>query len=398
MDGPDRRVLVDGLDMRRLVPAARVPGAVFTAMRPERLLLGVLIILFLVAVGRAWDASTEPRIPMVLFDGASQVETSSEEDQKFYGDFAALSEGIRLGLGEIASGVVNVDGARIGGGIVDVTYRLPALLWDFARPFVVIYGIVIVFVLGIIGAAIARLEAERFGPDREATVWATVSWASLSWQRLVGAVLLPPILAVVLLIIPAVLGVVALIPVLNILVAILWGIGLLFAFAAALLIAGWLVSLPILIPGAACENCDPGEMVVRTAGMAWKRPFSLLLLMFVAVVSGVLGWLLVSGLVAVTLDASRAAGTIFGTNSVAALPTTLWPSLESIPSADQAEPTGTDWLSYVINDLWRTFVVSLAFGWIVVYLMTAGVRVYLLQRMAVEGLDPEELGDPGPIG
>ncbi|MCP4813242.1 MAG: hypothetical protein GY888_12070 [Planctomycetaceae bacterium] len=76
----------------------------------------------------------------------------------------------------------------------------------------------------------------------------------------------------------------------------------------------------------------------------------------------------------------------------------MWPSLESIPSVDKAEPTGTDWLAFVINDLWRTFIVSLAFGWIVVYLMTAGVRVYLLQRMAVEGLDPEELGDPGPIG
>ena len=396
MDGPDRRVLVDGIDIRNLVPAARVPGAVFTAMRPERILLGVLVVLFLVAVGRAWDATIEPRMPMAVLAGMPVMESGDEPE--LVGDFESLTQGLRLGLGEIMNGVVSFDGQGLGQGVVTLAYRLPAAFWEFSRPFVVIYGIVVVFALGIVGAAVARLEAERFGPDREATVMAALSWSSLHWQRLVGSVLLPPVLALILLIVPGVLGAIALVPVLNVIVAILWGIGLLFAFASAVLVAAWLVSLPILIPAAACERGDPGEVVVRTAGLAWRRPFSLLLLMFVAVISGVLGWLLVSGLLVVTLDASRAAGTMFGTPSLQALSTTTWPSLESIPNAEAQEVQGTTWLAFAINDLWRTFVISIGFGWLVVYVMSAGARVYLLQRLAVEGLDIEELGEPGPIG
>ena len=277
MDGPDRRVLVDGIDLRRLVPAGRIPGAVFTAMRPERLILGALMVLFLVAVGRAWDATIEPRIPEAVLVGESLVQSEGEE-VAMLGDFQALSTGLRFGLGEIMRGVVGFDGEGLGDGVVTVTYRLPAALWEYARPFVVIYGIVIVFVVGIVGAAVARLEAERFGADREATMMAALSWSSLHWQRLVGAVLLPPVLAILLLLVPAVLGVVALIPFINILVALVWGIGLIFAFASALLVVAWVASLPILVPAAACERGDPGEVVVRTAGLVWRRPFSLLFL------------------------------------------------------------------------------------------------------------------------
>jgi hypothetical protein len=393
MEGPDRRVHVDGLDLGRLIPAARVPGAVFTAMRPERLMVGVLVILFLVAIGRSWDAATEGQITLQL------IGLDGETEAVAVGDFEATRLATHAALGTIITGLIGFDVPMAGRGVVALFYGVPDLIWSNARPFLVLYGLVCAFVFGIAGAAIARLEAERFGKDRDVTIGAAIGWAAHHWQRLVGAVLLPPVLALVVLVVPLVFGMAALVPGLDVVAAVFWGVALFFGLAAALILIAWMVSLPYLVPAAACEDADPGEVVVRAAGLAWRKPFGLISLALVAIISGVLGWFLVSGLAVITLDASRAAGSVFGAAAIEALPSTTWPGLEDVASVPAGEPLeGTRWLAFAITDLWRTFVLALAYGWVVSYALCAGTRIYLLQRASVEGLEVAELGEPGPEG
>ena len=452
MHGPSRRVLVDAIEMKTLFPAGRVPAAMFTSMRPERVLLGVVMVLLLAMIGRTWDATTSASIPagahahdsivgeaervsvlqslvrdnLESSDQPEAWETDRVDDEavaaalharaeadpeaadwpavfaeldrvRHRGGYETLLDGVHAGLGEMVAGTVELQPARVGGGIVHAVFDTPSVIWEFDRPFAVVYGIVAFFVLGIGGATISRMEAESFGGRDQRRLGATLSWAVAGWRRVMGVLLLLPVLAILVLVIPAVLGVLALVPVLDVLVAVLWGVGLVFGFAAALLVVGWLASLPILVPAAACESGDPTEVVVRTAGLVWRRPFNLLLLLAVAMVAGVLGWLVVSGLIAVALDATRAAAGAFGPDVISAQPRTTWPGLSTIGSNTPPEGlAGTRWLSWVVLDLWRCFVVSLGYGWAVVYIMVAGTRVYLLQRHAVDQLEPDELGQPGP--
>ena len=388
MDGPARRVLVDELDLKRIFPAARIPGAMFAAMRPERLLVGLMMVLFLVAVGRGWDGLGTPHIEVSSINGAEVL-----------GDFDYTQQMVMDGLGQISQGVLAFDTAQILDGVKRIFIQLPSSLWNHSRSFLVMYGLVLIFVLGIVGGGVARLEAERFGVEREVKLADSMRWAFQRWKRLTGVILLPPILILSLLVIPWFMGVLTYFPVLDVLISLVWGIALVFAFVAALLMAAWCVSIPILIPAAACETGDPGETIVRSAGLVWRRPFSLLLYLVVAIISGVLGWLIVSGLVVFTLDSARYAGALCGSDFMAHVPGTQWPSLADVPLQRSSDELGmTENTSLGILNLWRTFVLAIGYGWLFSFFITAGTRVYLLQRSAVEGISEDDLGSPGPVG
>jgi hypothetical protein len=120
------------------------------------------------------------------------------------------------------------------------------------------------------------------------------------------------------------------------------------------------------------------------------------LLLATAVVAGVVGWLLVSGVTAIALDAARSAGSMFGgpfTESQG----TAWPSLDAVsPEHAAVEDSGTRGLAVSILDGWRWLVTTLCMAWTIAFIAAAGGRIYLLQRRSVERLQIDELGTPGP--
>jgi hypothetical protein len=59
---PTKRVIVDGVDFREVFRFPMILKAIPAAMQPPRLLIGLVVILLLVTVGRAWDGMTEPRV------------------------------------------------------------------------------------------------------------------------------------------------------------------------------------------------------------------------------------------------------------------------------------------------------------------------------------------------
>ena len=83
-----------------------------------------------------------------------------------------------------------------------------------------------------------RSDAERLGNDREVPVMTSVRWALGDWRRLWGAGMLPPVMVLLLLTpIAVILGLLSLIPAIDVVIAILWFVPLVLGFAAAIVLA-----------------------------------------------------------------------------------------------------------------------------------------------------------------
>lgn len=414
--------------------ARSVACGVFAAMRPERLVLGGLVLLVAFLVGTLHDASSSTSMPpagaiatdptlsdlfrehVEEFDRPHGWETSDVdgfevraafattdpevravvERLRRRGAFEGFTSSLRGGLGRLGTGVVRLEPAMVVAGVDEAVFANIAGLWTHDRGFLILFGIFLLLLLATFGGAIARLDAERFGRDRDVPFFTVLRWSIGDWRRQWGATLLPPVLAIILLIPAGVLGLLALVPGVDVLVAIGWIAVLVFAFAAALVTTAWMISLPILASAAACESGDPSEIVVRTAGLIRMRPGRFLVLLATALITGVLGWLLVSGVATMTLEGARGAGGWLVTGPTAISTGTSWPSLDPVPAVTDSAATGTRWVAAAILDVWRSIVVLLAMGWVISFGMVSGVRIYLLLRRSVESLRLDELGTPGP--
>ena len=413
--------------------ARLVATGVFAAMRPERLVIGGFVLLIVFLLGMLTDASTptsmppagaiatDPTLPDLFrehveeFERPHGWETSNVDGFEVQAAFASADPEVRTmverlrrrgpfetftsslhgGLCLLGTGVVRLDPSAIVAGVDEAVFANIARLWTHDRGFLIIGGVLLLLLISTFGGAIARIDAERFGRDRDVPTLAVIRWAIGDVRRLWGATLLPPVLAIILLLPAGVLGLLALVPGVDVLVAIGWIAALVFAFAAALIFTAWIVSLPILSAAAACESGDPSEIVVRTAGLIRMRTGRFLVLLATALVTGVLGWLLVSGVATLTLEGARTAGAWFG-GPTAITPGTAWPSLAAVPVVMDSEATGTRWLAAGILDFWRSGVTLIAMGWMIAFGMVSGARIYLLLRRSVESLRLDELGSPGP--
>jgi hypothetical protein len=327
--------------------AAVVGGAVFAAMRPDRLIPAWIVLWFLWFLG--W------------FGHAAGI-----GDRMLPGNPAEAWERWQAGLPLIADSEAN----NAAGGLL--------------------HGVLLAaggFVLILLWATLVRLDAERLGRDRDIPVVAGLRWAVISWRRLVGAVLLPPVLAF-LLALPAMgFGLLTRIPGLDVVVAAFWIVPLVPAFAGALIAVAWVCGLPFIVPAAACEDGDPVETTIRVAGLLRRRFPRAVVMLLVAVVSGVVGWMLVAGVAATTIGlASVGLGH-------AAWPVS-WPALESIP---RPHPRGLDpTIAAGMIQWWFDVVVSLAHAWAFAFVLLACGRVLLVIRRVADRLPFDDLGESSP--
>ncbi len=331
--------------------AAVVGSAVFAAMRPDRLIPAWIVLMLLRLLGAVGHAA---------------------------------------GIGE----------RMLPGNPIDA-WRL----WREGRPATIdaaasdplgglLHGVLLVvggMALVMLSAVLVRLDAERLGRDRDLPTWAGLRWAIASWRRLVGAVLLPPVLAFLLSVPAILLALPTRVPVLDVVVAVLWIVPLVPAFAGALLGVAWLVSLPFIVPAAACEGGDPVETTVRVASLLRRRFPRTLAMVTVAIASGLVAWLLVAG-VAVTTVGLASIG--LGESSA--------PSVWSFPTlAGSAAEAGTSGgedpgIAARVIDWWHAGVMSLAFAWALGFVLLASGRILLVVRRVADRLPFDDLGEPGP--
>lgn len=331
------------LEPRLRDDAAVVGSAVFAALRPDRLLVAWLAFVMLRLLGRLGEAVG-------------------------LGDRMLPADPVEAWMVVSESGRLLPASAGPGQGLLSGLFLMAG-----------------VFIVVLAGAALIRVDVERLGRDRDVPVMAAVRWSFAGWRRLVGAAILPPVLAFLLSVPAMLLGLLARVPVLDAVVAILWIVPLVFAFAGALVAVAWILSLPLLVPAAACEGGDPVEMTVRIAGLLRRRFPRFVLMLLVALVAAVPGWAVVGGVAAMTI--SLGASTLDAT-----VATVEWPSLVSVPGPDAASG---GFASGTIG-LWQAFVVSLAHAWVFGVAMIASGRIYLVLRRVADRSPFEDLGEPGP--
>ena len=140
--------------------------------------------------------------------------------------------------------------------------------------------------------------------------------------------------------------------------------------AAAIVLAAWVVGLPLIIPAAAMEAGDPGEITVRVATLLRRRPLRALLLGGTALVSGLLLWMVIALVVVFTLAGTSGALSAI-VEPIAPIAQPTWPTLamESPVSPMDADGVPIEWgatsqLSSAVIEWWNGVVILIARAWI----------------------------------
>ena len=422
--------------------AACVASASTAALRPDRLLLAFIALLLLWIAGVVWDALGVTNLPpaggeqgdvvmrellrglpeeqrpegweLETIDGkvvrnafADQPEgiKAMSELYRDRGSFEYLIDSMSEGAAESFGGLLALEPDSVFRGIVAGSILPIRTLWSADRGFLVAFGSWGLLVLGLLGGAMCRSDAERLGNDREVPVMTSIRWALGDWRRLWGAGMLPPVMVLLLLTpIAVVLGLLSLIPAIDVVIAILWFAPLVLGFAAAIVLAAWVVGLPLIIPAAAMEAGDPGEITVRVATLLRRRPLRALLLGGTALVSGLLLWMVIALVVVFTLAGTSGALSAI-VEPIAPIAQPTWPTLamESPVSPMDADGVSIEWgatsqLSSAVIEWWNGVVILIARAWILGFMLLAAGRIYLCLRRAVEKLPFDDLGQSGPLG
>jgi hypothetical protein len=300
------------------------------------------------------------------------------------GNFNAMVKGLAT---------INFEGFYLG--LNNLCVKTPIGMWRHDKLFAVVYGLFFVLVLAIGGGALARLAAVEVATGEKLRLQEAVDFALAAWRRLLFALLLPLLIAAALSVLLLVGGFFLMLPYLDILGGILYGIALLMGFAVVFLLAGYAAGFSLLVPAVACENCDAADAQQRAYAYVLSRPIHLLGYGFVACVGLAVGFVLASLFAVAALNVT---GWLIDAATANAAVTvghgfSLWnlsPRPESaIPLHVHSE------LSATFVMLWQTVVVCLVAGYVFAYYFSASTIVYLLMRRACDGQELDEVWEVG---
>jgi hypothetical protein len=240
-------------------------------------------------------------------------------------------------------------------------------------------------------AAVQQARQQRLSV-REATDFAISRAGGLVW-----ALALPVAIMAVLAGLIIVFGLLMRVPVLDVLAALGYGLILLMGFLIAFLLVGYAVGFPMLVPAVACENCDGADAMQRTYAYVVNRPLHVLWYWAVALLALALGFVLVSLIATITLNASASLFGELADNRAMDIAGGF--GVRSVEQPVYHEPIGNwheRWAGNIIS-FWQTVVVCLVVAYVFSYHFSASTIVYLLMRKASDGQEMDEIWRPGLI-
>jgi hypothetical protein len=319
------------------------------------------------------------------------------EKVRLRGTFEATAEYVSNSFQRMINGVIYLRSRDVVVGAYSLFVRTPVALWQRDKPFAVVFGLLFVLIVALGGGAISRMAAAEIATGERLRVRDAVDFALESWPRLILTPLLPLFIVAVLCLLLAVSGAVAMLPWLDVLGGVLYGVALLIGFIIAVLMIGYAAGFSLLIPAVAVENCDAADAQHRAYAYVLSRPFHLLGYGLVALVGLTLGYLFVSFFAMVVLNVTAA---MVG----------LWSDNPAITAGGEAEffdlapdeprvplvHTHERWAASAVI-VWHTLVVSLVVAYVMAYCFAASTIVYLLIRKKCDGQDIAEIWRPGMI-
>jgi hypothetical protein len=454
--GPKQRLIVDGVEFASIFRFPRILRSVTAAMQPPRLVVALLMVVILIAAGHMWDAATEPRIhPAGLLAGAwEKAEETGERNviemalreagytgdellaeldaaaaldllertyrasradgtsPPGYDDAAYLQarrhlDGVRRrGPYEASAALISECFERVVRGVVelrpdmiftagrDTFVGLPRALWRQERTFAICYGLLVLVVISLGGGAICRMAACDFAGQERLRVWEATNFALSNWVKLLLTPTLPLLIAGGLAL-ALIVGGVLMLPWLDVIGGLLYGLALIAGFLLVFVLLGYAVGFPLLLPAVACENCDAADAQQRAYGYVIARPLHLVGYVAVLLAGLALGYVIVALVATTILNFTAALVGVIPENTAL-----LAGGGVGIRDLQPADPGAVHdaWHSSAAAALisfWQRVVIDLVIAWIVAYLFTGSTIIYLLMRNAADGQDVDEIWRPG---
>jgi hypothetical protein len=370
---------VNDIQFGRVFRFGSLLKAIGSAISPSRIGIAMFTLALLVGGGRVWDA--------IVFDAdAEQLSAISKP-------FDDTTQWIGQSGDALIRATVTFDSAAFLSASRDLLWGTPARLWNEGHAwFVVLFGIWTAAVVALGGGMLCRLEAVEVATDDPAPINPAMAMSLSRWSAFFGALLVPFVLIAVLAIGLMVFGFVLFnIPILNLLGGIGYGIALLVGLGVTLLMLGFVVACPLLLPAVASENCDGPDAMHRAVAYVMAKPLTWMLYLFTMFLGLALGLLLVGGVGHLTLAITES---LVG----------AWVSTPTFEVADaaltgsdaDAAPWSVEWAGGLVA-FWSSLVQWAIAGWAIAYVMAASTRAYLLLRVTIDGQDEREIWWPGLI-
>jgi len=463
MDGPRssddsaraRRTLgrVREVDWMAILPSLRIFGSVPAGLRPARLALAFVLLLTVVAAGRAWDVFAQPtsppagllagsmregalvsdldavrsvivpELPAAMRSAASTATLEELEEmlvaaQDVLGaeaggaarfasqmsmiaaarprlPFESLHEAVRTETYRTAAAVLQFHFGEAVRGLRALVVEIPMASWNAAPSFTCFFLLICVTVLGWGGGLLCRMSAG----DLAGHSW-TVADAGTFIRPRVTSLVCAPIFAgalVGVLLLPSLLiGWLTSVPLINMIAAFVLPIALLCAMLSAVVAAAALIGSILLAPAVACDGCDAVESIQRAGAYILARPLHLVWSVLLSVLSLALALLASDGIVAWSWGAAMASMNMGGAVDVARGAGTMQ-LLEPFRDGPALVLGFSDGIAASFIDIWRT-VLGIAIGAVMLSVgFACATRTYVLLRASADGQEWSDMwmdGEP----
>ena len=311
------------------------------------------------------------------------------------GIFEATLNHVTTSFNLMASGLVSLRLDDFFNGLADLFVGTPIGMWQHDSFFTVVYGLFFVVVIAIGGGALSRMAVVETAHDEKLRLQESLDFALSSWRRLIFALLLPLVIAAVLCIILLVGGWFLMLPWVDVLGGLLYGVALLLGFGVVFLMIGYAAGFSLLIPAVASENCDAADAQQRAYAYVLSRPLHLLGYGAVGVFGLALGFVVASLIAAAVLNVTGALIDTVTTN--AAMSGAHGFALFDLePRREVALPLQlhSEWSARLVL-FWQTVVVCLVAAYVFANYFGASTIIYLLMRRACDGQETTEIWEGG---
>ncbi len=343
------------------------------------------------------EADTSDRAEAALRDNDDEfLETIDQLDGvRPRGTFEATASHVTASFNKLTKGFVSLDLGSFFSGLCDVFVRTPIGVWRNDRLFAILYGLFFVLLIAIGGGALSRMTAVEIATGTKLRLYEAVDFALRNWRRLVGSLLLPLLIAGLLSALLLVGGFFLMLPWLDLLGGLLYGVALLLGFGVVFLLAGYAAGFSLLVPAVACENCDAADAQQRAYAYVLSHPLHLLGYGFVGITGLSVGFVIASLFAVAVLNVTGALMDAATAN--AAVDVTYGFALFDLaPRRTAALPLQlhSEWSASLVM-LWQTVVVCLVAGYVFSYYFSASMVVYMLMRRVCDGQELDEIWQPG---
>jgi hypothetical protein len=262
-------------------------------------------------------------------------------------------------------------------------FQFDASVGDVVR--LLVCGLWGIAVWAIFGSAIARTSARYCTREEIITPIGAGRAALTKWPSTAGAALIPLLIAGVLVLPLALIGLLMRADTLAMFAGFFWLLSLVWGFGiAVVLIAVWF-GWPLMWATVAVERSDAFDAASRTAAYVYQRPLRLIFYVIVASLLGVVGHLLVAGF---TAAASYLADWSVSWGSGAE----RFVELAAVANNGVEPPlSGSEAFASAAIGFWKSMLASLSASYPLAYLFSASVGIYLLLRMDIDATEMDEI-------